>query len=89
MILRDKVFCEEVGECPTNEGIAVFEVGCTDNGDPIFLACQRGLDINEFAGWLADIICEDCTHMCVGAQQRFDCCYFGRDFTAIANLVDF
>lgn len=86
MTLRDKIFCEEVEDCPVNENMALFEVGCTDKGDNIFLVCQRDADINALTDWLADMICEDCTHMCVEAQKHFDCCYFGRDFTAIADM---
>lgn len=61
MFLCDKVYCEEVCECPTNENMAAFQIGCNKTGDTIYLVCQRDADINALAGWLTDVICKDCT----------------------------
>ena len=64
MILRDKVYCEEVAECPAVDDLAIYQVGCTDNGHGVFLACPREADLYALFGWLSDMICDDCSAKC-------------------------
>ncbi len=85
--LRDKVYCEEVEECPSNPDIAAFEVGCNENGSCVYFVSRRSENISDLVDWLADMVCADCLHMCPAAQKSFNCGYYGQDFTAVANVI--
>lgn len=60
--LREKIYCEEVTDCPADENVAVFAVGCADEADVMYLACQRDADFEKLFDWLADMLCGGCNH---------------------------
>lgn len=60
LFLQEKIFFEEVGECPAYENLAVYEMGCCDCDNVVYLACPRDIDLNCFFDWLLGMVCNDC-----------------------------
>lgn len=72
-VLREKLHMEEVGECPVDDNLAVYEMGCCDCDNVVYLACPRGADLYGYFAWLVDMICGDCNlcnRCCSRSQSR-------------------